>query len=179
MSKPVRTTLVFGLVSGLLLFPVAWLMTTRWGWPAAFQLTLWADVAVYALLLARWSRTRLLSLLFPLGVLLGAAVWPQVSAGFFLLGLGIFSWIRSGICFKAQALRGLTAEIITVAGGAGLVAMCRPATPWSWALAVWLFFLVQALYFFLVPGFSSRVAEAGPEDPFQVALREAESAIDN
>ena len=179
MSKPVRATLVFGLVSGLLLFPVAWLMTPHWGWPLAVKLTLWADATFYALLLARWSRTRLISILFPLGILLGAAIWPQTYAGFFLLGLGVFSWIRSGICFKAPALRRLAAEIIAVAGGAGLVAMCRPGTPLTWALAIWLFFLVQALYFFIMPGITSRLSETGSQDPFQVALREAKKAMDS
>ena len=179
MIKPVRTTIVFGLASGLLLLPVAWLNASHWGWSAAFQLALWAEAALYALLLARWSRTGLLSLVFPLGILLGAALWPQVSAAFFLLGLGIFSWIRSGICFKRHVLRGLMAEVVTVGGGAALVAMCRPTTPLTWVVAVWLFFLVQALYFFMVPGVSPSTGTQGDEDPFQVALREAERAIES
>jgi len=179
MIKPVRTTIVFGLASGLLLLPVAWLNANHWGWSAAFQLALWAEASLYALLLARWSRTGLLSLVFPLGILLGAALWPQVSAAFFLLGLGIFSWIRSGICFNRHSLRGLMAEVVTVGGGAALVAMCRPTTPLTWAVAVWLFFLVQALYFFIVPGMSLSDGTKRVEDPFQTALREAERAIES
>jgi hypothetical protein len=178
MIKPVRTTIVFGLASGLFLLPVAWL-TASWGWPMGFQLTLWILVTIYALLLARWSRTGLLSLVFPLGILLGAALWPQVSAAFFLLGLGIFSWIRSGICFNRHALRGLMAEVVTVGGAAALVAMCRPTTPLTWAVAIWLFFLVQALYFLMVPGMSLSDGTKRVEDPFQTALREAERAIES
>jgi len=179
MNKPVRTTILFGLASGLLLLPVTWLMTTRLGWPLAFKLSLWVDAALYSVLLARWSRTRLLSILFPLLLLLGAALWPPAYAGFYLLALGIFSWIRSGICFKAPPLRRLTAEVITVVGGAGLAAICSPGNPLTWALTVWLFFLTQALYFFIVPGITDRQADAAPKDAFQVALKEAEKTLGN
>ncbi len=178
MNKPVRTTIVFGLASGLLLLPAAWLMTTQLGWPLAFKLSLWADAALYALLLARWTKTRLLSILFPLLLLLGAALWPHAYAGFFLLGLGILSWIRSGICFMGPPLRRLTAEVITVVGGAGIVAMCGPGSHFTWALAVWLFFLVQALYFFIVPSIAKQGTAVQPQDPFLAAMREAEKTLE-
>lgn len=179
MNKPVRTTIVFGLASGVLLLPLAGFMTSRLGWPLAFKLSLWLDAALYALLLTRWSSTRVVSILFPLLLLLGAVLWPYAYSGFFLLGLGIFSWIRSGICFKAPPLRRLTAEVITVAGGAGLVAICGPASPFGWALAVWLFFLVQALYFFLVPAAARKGGvDQQSRDPFPAALQEAENVLE-
>ena len=57
MSKPVRTTIVFALASGILMVPVVEVLSTCWSWPAAFKLALWIDLAVYAILLSRWSRT--------------------------------------------------------------------------------------------------------------------------
>lgn len=177
MSKPVRTTVVFGLVSALVILPLVGLLTSRWGWPMSFKLTLWADLALYTLLMVRWSKTRLLSALFPLAILLGAALWPWSYAGFFLLGLGIFSWIRSGICFKAPPLRLITAETITMAGGAALVAVWGPSSPLTWALAFWLFFLIQALYFYIIPGFAEKPISNRDRDPFDVALQEAEKML--
>lgn len=177
MSKPVRTTVVFGLISALLIFPVVELLTRRWGWPAAFKLTLWADLALYTLLLVRWSKSRLLPALFPLAILLGAALWPWSYTGFFLLGLGVFSWIRSGICFKAPPLRLIIAETVTMVGGAALAAAWAPVSSLSWALALWLFFLVQSLYFFIMPGLTEKSAGARERDPFEVAVQEAEKML--
>lgn len=177
MSKPVRTTIVFGLVSALLILPVVELLTYRWGWPAAFKLTLWADLALYTLLMVRWSKTRLLPALFPLAILLGAALWPWSYTGFFLLGLGVFSWIRSGICFNAPSLRLIAAETVTMVGGAALVAFWGPASSLPWALALWLFFLVQALYFFFIPGFAEKAVGSPDRDPFDLALQEAEKIL--
>jgi len=177
MSKPVRTTVFFGLISALLIFPVVWLLTDRWGWSTAFKLTLWADLAVYSVLLVRWSRARLLPVLFPLGLLLGVALWPWSYAGFFLLALGILSWIRSGICFKAPPLRLITAETVTMAGGAALVAAWNPVSPLAWALSFWLFFLVQALYFFMMPGYSKQSRGSENRDPFETAFQEAERML--
>jgi hypothetical protein len=169
----VRATVIFGLVSAVLLFPVVGWLAQRWGWPLAFKLGLWLDLAIYTLLLVRWSGARLATVLFPLCILLGAAVWPWSQAGFFLLGLGILSWIRSGICFKAPLLRRITAETLTAAGGAVMVAAWGPASPLTWALGLWLFFLVQALYFFMMPGLADRSTLAQDCDPFETAAREA------
>ena len=178
MSKLVRATLVFGLVSGVLLFPIALLLTSRGGWPGAFKLALWADGVFYALLLARWSGTRPIRIAFPLGILFVAALWPGTGSGFFVLGLGVFSWVRSGICFSNFALRRMLAEVVTVAGGAGLVTLCRPESPLSWALAAWLFFLVQALYFFFMPRASGNLPGDCSEETFRSALRVAEKTLD-
>jgi hypothetical protein len=177
MIRPVRTTLVFGLVGGLMAFPLIGLPDRIWGWPSALKVVLWAIVAVYALFLARWSRTRLTSILFPLGLLLGTALWPGSRAGFFLMGLGVLSWIRSGICFEGPPLRRLAAEIITSVGGAGLAALWGPRSALAWALAFWLFFLVQALYFYMLPG-ALLPRDATAQDGFEAALKEAEKIME-
>ena len=177
MSRPIRTTVIFGLISTLLIVPAAGLLTRHWGWPAAHKLILWADLALYTLLMVRWSKSRLAPALFPLAILLGAALWPWSYSGFFLLGLGIFSWIRSGICFKAPPLRLITAEIVTVGGGAALVAVMGPISTLSSALTPWLFFLVQALYFFLVPGLAGSTDDTRQPDPFEAAVQEADKLL--
>jgi hypothetical protein len=177
MNRPVRTTVVFGLISALLIFPVVGLLAGRWGGALGFKLALWIDLAVYSVLLVRWSKSRLLPALFPLGILLASALWPWTRSGFFLLGLGVLSWIRSGICFKAPALRLLTAETVAMAGGAGLVALLGPATALTWALALWLFFLVQTLYFYIMPGLAEAPYAPQARDTFEAALDEAEKLL--
>ena len=178
MKRPVRATIVFGAFSALTVMPLAWGLAGVMGWSPAFKLVLWLDLSVYAILLARWSGQRTTSVIFPLALLLGAALWPGGPTAFLLLGLGVLSWIRSGVCFRDAPVRAAAAEAATAAGGAGLVSFLGPHTALTWAVSIWLFALVQALYFFLVP-----VADAEPEsslgaDPFDQAHREALRVLD-
>ncbi len=173
MKRPVRTTLVFGAASALAVISLAWGLAGLVGWSRAVTLMLWADLSLYALLLTRWSARGTAPVLFPLALLLGAALWPGGIGAFLLLGLGALSWIRSGICFTGAPLRAAAAEMLTCAGGAGLVALLAPGSPIAWAAGVWLFFLVQALYFFLVPSHGPPAAARPAADPFVQAHREA------
>ena len=178
MNKPVRTTLVFGVLSGLAMVPLLWYQRLFGAWPMALELAIWLDLAVYSVLLCRWSRTRIAAILFPLALLLGVAFWPRAHAGFLLMAMGIFSWIRSGICFKNTPLRALAAELITVLGGSVLVALWWPQSTVSWALAVWLFFLVQSVYFFIIPAIGNKREILEYSDPFEQARREAERVLE-
>jgi hypothetical protein len=179
MNRPVRTTIVYALASGFLVVPTAMLLSPYLYWPMAFKLALWADLAVYAVLLARWSRTRLLAVIFPLALLLGAALWPRTYTGFFFLAAGVLCWVRSGICFQGAPLRTLAAEVITVLGGSALVMLFGGQTSLSWALAICLFTLVQAFYFFLVPH-NRKITEKNqvPGDPFDRAMEEAQKVLE-
>jgi len=179
MKRCVRTTLVYAMISAFSVMPAAGLMAGPLGWAMAFKLALWADLFGYAVLLARWSGKALSAVLFPLALLLGAALWPGSYAGFCLLGMGVFSWVRSGICFAGTPLRSIVAEIITVAGGAALVALLSPGSTVIWAVSIWLFFLVQALYFFIVPANGPSTIDRLVEDPFEQARREAQRVLEN
>ncbi len=177
MNRPIRTTIVFGLLSGMCLAPAAWYLSARWAWPPAFKAALWLDLTLYSLLLARWSGARIAGLIFPLVLLLGAVFWPAAGSGFLWLTLGVFCWIRSGICFRHAPLRALTAELLTAVGGAGLVIMLWPRSAAAQVLAVWLFFLCQTLYFFVLPARTVSRPEAEP-DPFDRAREELERVLE-
>ena len=56
MSTPARTTIVYALAGGFLVVPAALLLSAYLHWTTAFKLVLWTDLAIYAVLLARWSR---------------------------------------------------------------------------------------------------------------------------
>ena len=175
MNRTVRTTLVYGFISALTVMPAVWMLAEPMdvSWPMAVKLVLWTDLLFYAVLLARWSNQGLFAIVFPLALLLGAALWPGVFTGFFFLGLGVLGWIRSGICFPGTPLRAIAAELITVTIGTALVAVLSPGSTLTWAIGIWLFFLVQALYFFIVPATSRPGAIRTVEDPFEQARREA------
>ncbi len=178
MNKPIRTTIVFALVSGFLVLPLIQLLSGYWYWPTASKLLLWADLAIYAVLLARWSRTRLLPILFPLGLLLGVALWPDTQIGFYALALGVLCWVRSGICFKSKPMRTLMAELITLAGGITLVGILGSNSMAAWPLGLCLFILVQSLYFFIISEDGTQKNHKTLTDPFEQACREAEKVME-
>lgn len=178
MKRNVRTTLVYGLISALTVMPLAWLLAGPMGWPLAFKLVLWLDLFIYAVLLVRWSGKGIGTIVFPMTLLLGTALWPGIYTGFFLMGLGVFSWVRSGICFCEAPIRAVAAEILTVGAGAGLVALLSPTSTFIWAISIWLFFLIQALYFFIVPATAGAANLETPHDHFELARREAQRVLD-
>jgi hypothetical protein len=96
---------------------------------------------------------------------------------FLFTALVILSWIRSGICFKRKPLlKRLGAEAgLCLAGGLLAYNAVPGGTP-VWALGVWLFFLIQALYFVLFE------YQSGPHikievDPFEKARMAAEKIL--
>jgi len=179
MKSPIRTTLVYGLICALLAIPATGGLAVIVGGSIAFKLVLWTILSGYSLLLARWSGKHPALLLFPLILLLGTAVWPAIDTVFFFLGLGVLCWLRSGICFNRFPLRAMIAETITAAGGAALVALLGPGSTVTWAISIWLFFLVQALYFFIVPHRGPTIADRQESDPFDRARREARRILES
>jgi hypothetical protein len=178
MKNPVRTTIVYAVLSGLMVVPVAKVLSIYLYWPTAFKLMLWADLALYGVLMARWSGVRLLPLLFPLAILLGSALWPRTYSSFFILALGVFAWIRSGLCFQGAPLRALSAEVFTLGGAAGLLLVFGGHSSMAWALTICLFFLIQSIYYFIVPTRRSISKTRSRKDPFEQAVEEAKKVLD-
>lgn len=178
MKNPIRTTIAFALISGFTVVPAAMLLRPYFSWPAAIKMTLWVDIALYGVLLARWGGANLLPVFFPLAVLLGTALWPRAYSGFFILALGVFSWIRSGICFQGRPIRTMTAEVITIIGGAAMLLSFNSPNPAVIALNICLFFLVQALYYFFVPVHQNDSEPAVKQDAFEQAAENANKILD-
>jgi hypothetical protein len=143
---------------------------------AGFCLPIWLYAAAYGAMMARWSAKRLWSLLFPLLLLLGAILWVDSPRSFLLLALGVFSWLRSGICCEKKTMAVICAELVLVSGGALLIFGLAPQAPLGRALGVWLFFLIQTLYWVLFePG--GQEAESACADSFEQARRGAQKIV--
>ncbi len=175
LRHPLLVTVLYGFGSGLSLICLSLVFGAL---PFRFDATclmLWLSAAGYSVLLCRWSGHRLKSIFFPL-LFLGLAIYLVPSRiSNFLLALVGMSWVRSGICFPQIGGIKIGVELLLCLVGAGMVAMFSPATPLSWALAIWLLFLLQAAYFVMTN--DSPAAPKGeferPSDPFEQSSRQA------
>ena len=151
-NQPVRTTIVFGLIAGLLFIFSGILFEQTLFWPFFFRTAIFVILLLYSFLLASWSDKKRISVIFPLLFLFFFTFSQSPDSAILLLGLGMLSWIRSGICFENGFSKSLGAEIIFSIGGGALVACFSPHSPLTWGLGIWMFFLVQSLYFILTAG---------------------------
>lgn len=175
--KPVRTTIVMGLASGLLFVPVDAALNIILPWPVAFRLTLWSFTAVYSLILCRWAGASPPAFGFPVAILLASAFWLRSGYDFLFLSVLVLGWVRSGVCFRKPLWKAVGAEALVGIGGAALVACFHPHSTAGWALGVWMFFLTQSLYFVLT-GYAVDPEEVEVEpDPFEKARRQAEEIL--
>jgi hypothetical protein len=176
-QRPMLTTVLYGLSCGVTFIPLITALSSVLYWPMAFMLTIWLYLAGYLALLAKWARATLGSILFPLLLLLVVVFWGSSSTAFILLALGTLSWVRSGIYFKGGTLKTLGSEAILCLGGGALVACFTPNSTITWAMAIWMFSLVQSLYFI----FFRETGEVGRKemkfDPFDQAKGKAEKIL--
>jgi len=179
MKKPIRTTLIFGVLSALCALPIITFSSTHFGWSTPYKLFVFFNVAIYTMLLCQWSKKPITSVLFPLLLVLGVTLWPVGQSGFLLISLAVFGWIRSGICYSANPLRSILAETITLAGGAGFIFILLPNSFFALPIAVWLFCLFQTLYFYIVPGITEHESAEGTADSFDQACREMERLLES
>ena len=143
---PVLVTVIFGLLSGLALIASSLVLSgTPFGSEAA-RLVLWISAAGYGIWLSRWTGSSLFSVFFPLFFLGLTAFFVASTVAFYFLALACMSWVRSQICFSETGRFKIWVESLLCLAGSGMVALFSPATTLSWALAIWLFFLLQAVY---------------------------------
>jgi hypothetical protein len=138
---------------------------------------IWVYLAGYSVMMIRWPRKNLTSAFFPLAILFILQFAVRSQDGFMILALVILGWVRSGICFPGSLFKMLAAESLICGGGGFLAACFQPHSLGTWALAIWLFFLIQSVYFpIFAPGFSG--GETGTEpDPFEGARKAAEKIL--
>ncbi|MCP4111609.1 MAG: hypothetical protein GY749_39830 [Desulfobacteraceae bacterium] len=176
--QPVSATIIFGLVCGVCFIPFNMFLNYFVHWPVAFRLTIWIFLALYGILLARWEKAGIIPVAFPLLLMLIFAFLGTSNAAFLFLALGVLSWIRSGICFPGtlHKMSGIGAELLICFGGGALVAYFSPHSRVSWAMGIWMFFLVQSLFFVFIGG-HGETENKSQADPFEHAKTQAEKIL--
>ena len=175
--RPVRTTIVLGGLGGLAFLLAGVIGAYGMLGPLIGFGIVWCLMTVYALMLARWSGRGLTAIIFPLLVLGGIGVALPRASVVFGLALAILSWVRSGICYPCSGFQALFREGLLCGGGGLVLAIWGPSTPLSWALGIWLFSLVQALFFVLFEP-ERQSAVRPPADPFEQARRRIEELLE-
>ena len=176
-TTPIRSTIVWALIGGLVYIPLCSALSLMVFWPLGIQLSFWILLAGYAVLLSRWASRPLKSIGLPLLLLLLSAFLIESATAFLFTALVMLSWIRSGICFKSKPLiKRLVAEMGLGLGSGLLVSGAVPGVTLVWALGVWLFFLIQALYFVLFE-YQSDPQTKIEVDPFEKAKMAAEKIL--
>ena len=174
IQHPIRNTILYGLVCGLSFIPVALTLNALTPWSCAVGLTLWLFIAGYAILLNIWGQKIQISTVFPLLLLLPALFLIDSIVLFFILALIVTSWIRSGICYQKTGAMGIAVELLLCFSGGLLVLIFTPGSVYAWTLGVWMFFLVQALYFVFFEPSSKRQDAYARMDDFEKASKQAE-----
>ena len=180
LQRPILTTILFGLICGISFFPLNLVWNHMLIRPNAICLTLWLFTAGYAVLLCRWSNQRLLSVSYPVLFLFLTVFLVQSIDAFYFLALAIISWIRSGLCYQEHGRRiRLVVELLICAAGGALVTVFTPGSTLAWALGIWLFFLLQALYFAVFDSKTPSLHDQYEQevDPFEQASRRAEDIL--
>ena len=183
-TYPLKGTLLIGLVCGLLYVPMVSLFAPYAGTVFAVKLSIWICLGLYACYLA----PRKLRLFFPMMVSFGL-LFPDLSLlAFGVLNLMILAWIRSGICFPGSFIGKGAAELVLNSAAAGMIWYFAPAALLGQALGVWLFFLIQSLYFLFFTDcpqtgyteYTTRYTTGytdGKADPFEKARRGVEEIL--
>ncbi len=174
--QPLHATIVFGFLCGLLFIPISLALDLFIEWPQTLFLPIYVFVAVYSGILTRWSPVGIQTIIFPLLMIVMALPWIHSMTLFVILIMGVLSWIRSGLCFPLNVGKQIVAEIFLGLLAGGLLAILNPATLLDWALTVWMFFLVQALYFVFFETEGMASAPINP-DPFEYAREQAENIL--
>ena len=149
LPRPVLTTVLFGLICGISFIPLNLVLNNFFFGPNAICMALWLFTAGYAVLLCRWCRQKLVPVSYPVLFLLLTVFLVQSISAFFILALAVISWIRSGICYQGHCKIRLMVELLLCVAGGALVTVFTPGSALAWALGIWLFFLLQSLYFAL------------------------------
>jgi len=180
IRRPILTTIGYGLVCGLALVPGCVTLTAVVSWSSAVCLLLWLFVSGYALFLSRWSAQPVSAIVLPIATLFLAVFMVNTVVSFFLLAQAVISWIRSGVCFQERRWARIAVEILIWIVGSALVSAFTPGRAIGWALGIWMFFLLQSLYFVFFENETNEPMHLKEFtlDPFEEASRRATAILD-
>jgi len=179
LQRPVLTTVLFGLFCGISFIPLDLVLEDTFFRSNSVCLALWLYIAGYSIFLCRWSRQKPMPVSYPLLFLFLTVFLVQSVGAFFFLAMAVISWVRSGLCYpERRGVRFVIELLLCLAGGA-LIAVFTPGSALAWVLGIWLFFLLQALYFSILDGDGPALHRPNVQaaDPFEQAFRRAEDIL--
>jgi hypothetical protein len=171
--SPVAASVIFAAGAAMLVAVVTLLPLRPIPRTTALNAAIFLCLAAYSAFLARSSGRSLRALFAPLFMLAAVLAVAGSVSGFVVPAAAGLSWIRSGICFQGSMPRRVCAEALTCATGLALVWLLQPPGPYRWALSMWMFGLIQALYFVLVDAERSGLPEKQGQDRMAQAHRHA------
>jgi hypothetical protein len=157
--SPIAASVIFAAAAALLFAGVMSLPLRMVSRPTTLNTALFLGLAAYAVFLARLSEKNNRDLFAPFLIVSTVLAAAGSVTGFVIPAAAALSWIRSGICFPGSTLRRLFAEAITCPAGLALAWMLQPPGLLGWTLSVWMFWLIQSLYFLAVDSGSSSPVE--------------------
>jgi len=175
--SPITASIIFAAATGLLLAAVVSLPLRPAARITAANAAIFLCLAAYSAFLARSSGCRLRALFAPLFMLFAVLAAAGSVTAFVVPAAAGLSWVRSGICFPGSMARRLCAEAITCPAGLALAWLLQPPGPYGWALGIWMFGIIQALYFYMVDVDPACLPEKMGRDKMAQAHRRAEALL--
>jgi len=145
--SPAAATVIFAAAAAMLLAAAVFWTQRFIPRTTILNTAVFLCLAAYTAFLARSSGRSLRALFAPLFMLAAVMAAAGSVTGFVVPAAAGLSWIRSGICFPGSLPRRVCAEAITCAAGLALVRLLQPPGPYGLPLSIWMFGLIQALYF--------------------------------
>jgi hypothetical protein len=172
--SPVAASVIFAAAAAMLVATATILPLRPIPRTTALNAAIFLCLAAYSAFLARSSGRSLRALFAPLFMLAAVMAAAGSVTGFVVPAAAGLSWIRSGICFPGSLPRRVCAEAITCAAGLALVRLLQPPGPYGLPLGMWMFGLIQALYFVVID------VESGgqTEPPIREKIEEAHCRAD-
>jgi hypothetical protein len=175
--SPAAASVIFAAAASLLVAAVTILPLRPVPRTTATNAAIFLCLAAYATFLARSSGRSLRALFAPLFMLAAVMAVAGSVTGFVVPAAAGLSWIRSGICFRGSMPRRVCAEAITCAAGLGLVWLLQPPGSYGWALSIWMFGLIQALYFAAAGAERSNLPEPDVQERIEKAHGRADALL--
>jgi hypothetical protein len=172
--SPVAASVIFAAAAAVLVAAATILPLRPIPRTTATNAAIFLCLAAYSAFLARSSGRRLRAIFAPLFMLAAVVAAAGSVTGFVVPAAAGLAWIRSGICFQGSMPKRVCAEAIMCAAGLMLAWLLQPPGPYGWALSMWMFGLIQALYFVAVDAESS----GRPEPNVRARIEKAHGRAD-
>ncbi len=144
-------TIIYGIICSILYIPFILTLSHLGMQFDGFNLILYCFVILYALLLCKFAQKQLISVFFPMLFFGITGYWVESRIGYIILSFILLTWIRTSICFDKFSIKSIIVEGFVSLIGACLFILLNPYTNLTWAIGIWLFFLLQTIYTILTP----------------------------